>query len=78
MKHGDALIFIDYDLGLVMIPHDDPLLIEARISGYLVKKILVDIGSSVEVSFLRAFRKMGLSTESLRPVTTPLIGFFGE
>ena len=67
VKQGSALMFTDDDLGSVITPHDDPLLIEARISGYLVKKILIDTRSSTEILFLKAFRKMGLNIDSLRP-----------
>ncbi|KAH1131125.1 hypothetical protein J1N35_002503 [Gossypium stocksii] len=40
---------------------DDPLVIFATISSFQVKKILMDIGSSIDILMAKAIHKMGFS-----------------
>ncbi|PSS21414.1 Mediator of RNA polymerase II transcription subunit 13-like [Actinidia chinensis var. chinensis] len=46
---GECVTFSRADLERVQHPHLDPLVVQLRIGGYDVKRILVDTGSSVEV-----------------------------
>lgn len=46
-------------LGHITCPHEDALVITAEIDGYDVKRVLIDSGSSTDVLFLEALRKMG-------------------
>ncbi|XP_019178451.1 PREDICTED: uncharacterized protein LOC109173644 [Ipomoea nil] len=48
------------------------------INGVVVRRILVDTGSSVNVLYLETFIKMGMTREQLSPVKTPLAGFTGD
>ncbi|XP_019150219.1 PREDICTED: uncharacterized protein LOC109147035 [Ipomoea nil] len=48
------------------------------INGVVVRRILVDTGSSVNVLYLETFIKMGMTWEQLSPVKTPLTGFTGD
>ncbi|GFZ04896.1 hypothetical protein Acr_17g0004680 [Actinidia rufa] len=45
----ECVTFSRADLERVQHPHSDPLVVQLRIGGYDVKRILVDTGSSVEV-----------------------------
>ncbi|XP_073125955.1 uncharacterized protein [Henckelia pumila] len=74
----DGLSFSDKDLKNPRGTHNDALIISATISNFWVKKILVDLGSSVDIIFHDAFVKLGISNAQLTPVNTPLIGFSGE
>ncbi|XP_019195711.1 PREDICTED: uncharacterized protein LOC109189555 [Ipomoea nil] len=47
-------------------------------NGVVVRRILVNTGSSVNVLYLETFTKMGLTREQLNPVKTPLAGFRGD
>ncbi|XP_052111673.1 uncharacterized protein LOC127743059 [Arachis duranensis] len=57
---------------------DDPIVITAQVGEPLVKKILMDPGSSTDVLFYSTFQKMKLSDKSLQPSSGELVGFSGE
>ncbi|XP_019194876.1 PREDICTED: uncharacterized protein LOC109188702 [Ipomoea nil] len=74
----EPIVFTDRDLPAGETPHRDALVIAMDISGVVVRRILVDTGSSVNVLYLETFTKMGLIREQLNPVKTPLAGFTGD
>ncbi|XP_019162234.1 PREDICTED: uncharacterized protein LOC109158509 [Ipomoea nil] len=74
----EPIVFTDKDLPAGETPHRDALVIAMDINGVVVRRILVDTGSSVNVLYLETFTKMGLTREQLRPVNTPLAGFTGD
>ncbi|KAL0458739.1 UNVERIFIED_CONTAM: hypothetical protein Slati_0501100 [Sesamum latifolium] len=47
-------------------------------SNFWVKKVLVDTESTADILFFTAFSQMGIGTEMLRKVNTPLVGFNGS
>ncbi|XP_057723967.1 uncharacterized protein LOC130939916 [Arachis stenosperma] len=57
---------------------DDPVVISIQAGDLLVKKALLDPGSSVDVLFYSTFKKMKLSEQTLLPSSGELIGFSGE
>ncbi|XP_016206952.1 uncharacterized protein LOC107647388 [Arachis ipaensis] len=57
---------------------DDPVVITAQVGEPLVKKILMDPGSSADVLFYSTFQKMKLSDKNLQPSSGELVGFSGE
>ncbi|XP_022846201.1 uncharacterized protein LOC111368940 [Olea europaea var. sylvestris] len=65
------------DLEGMAFSHDDALVISAIIANFEVKRILVDNGSGANVLSHEAFVQMGISSEQLKPVKTPLQGFGG-
>ncbi|RWW32441.1 hypothetical protein GW17_00002887 [Ensete ventricosum] len=58
--------------------HDDALVIMAHIVNARVKCIMIDIGSSVDILYLDAFQKLGMTNRDLIPMTSNLIGFIGD
>ncbi|XP_019159714.1 PREDICTED: uncharacterized protein LOC109156332 [Ipomoea nil] len=74
----EPIVFTDRDLPAGEIPHRDALVIAMDVNGIVVRRILVDTGSSVNVLYLETFTKMGLTREQLNPVKTPLAGFTGD
>ncbi|GJS24958.1 reverse transcriptase domain-containing protein [Tanacetum coccineum] len=65
------------------IPSDDiseePLIVEAEVEGYLVRRVYVDEGSSVEVMFEHCFKNLNPKIKArLRETQTDLVGFAGE
>ncbi|GJZ41985.1 reverse transcriptase domain-containing protein [Tanacetum coccineum] len=58
---------------------DSPIILEALIEGFLVRRIYVDGGSSSEVMYEHYFRNLRAETKAkLKESRTPLVGFFGE
>jgi hypothetical protein len=54
------------------------MVIEVNIAGWVIGKMLVDNGSSVDILFLKTFEKMNLSQHMLHPPEYPLQGFGGK
>ncbi|XP_038704809.1 uncharacterized protein LOC120000766 [Tripterygium wilfordii] len=59
-------------------PHDDALVVEAVITNFTVKKVLVDNGRAADILFYHAFREMKISEDKLKSFLVPLYGFAGE
>ncbi|XP_056843144.1 uncharacterized protein LOC130495693 [Raphanus sativus] len=62
----------------VLAPNHDALVISLTIANCLVKRILVDNGSSSKIIFHSAFADLGLEPTALTRKATPLVGFSGE
>ncbi|KAK3026287.1 hypothetical protein RJ639_041236 [Escallonia herrerae] len=72
-----TISFNDTDLEEVITPHDDALVISLQIDAYVIKRILVDTGSSADILFEEAFFQMQISRDRIRSVSSPLYGFTG-
>ncbi|XP_052176651.1 uncharacterized protein LOC127790956 [Diospyros lotus] len=59
-------------------PHNDALVIRARIGNMEVRRIMVDTSSSVNVMYRACFDQMGLGPEQLSSSLEPLYGFTGD
>ncbi|XP_072087192.1 uncharacterized protein [Arachis hypogaea] len=57
---------------------DDPVVISLQLGDLIVRKVLLDPGSSADVLFFTTFEKMKLSTNILQPSVGDLVGFSGE
>ncbi|XP_064963280.1 uncharacterized protein LOC135611572 [Musa acuminata AAA Group] len=55
--------------------HDDALVISIQVANTRVKRVMVDIGSSVDILYLDAFKKLSLTKEDLIPMASALTGF---
>ena len=58
--------FFPLDTDIVEDNSNDPIAVLAIINTFLVKKILIDDGSVVEVLMLKAFQEMGLNESQFR------------
>ena len=54
------ITFKDEDLEGTIQLHDDVLVVTTRISGFLVKRVMVDQGSEVDVMYPNLFEGLGL------------------
>ncbi|KAK2998129.1 hypothetical protein RJ639_025190 [Escallonia herrerae] len=70
-----AITFFDEDSNDIKTPQDDPLVITIKDGNFDVNRVLIDNGSSTEILFYDAFKKMNIPTECLRKMDTPLYGF---
>ena len=79
MKFGrEPIAFDDDNLEGTIQPHDDALVVTARISGFLVKKVMIDQGSEADVMYPDLFKGLELKNEDLSKYSTPLVGFDGK
>ncbi|XP_031097005.1 uncharacterized protein LOC116001256 [Ipomoea triloba] len=74
----EPITFTDRDLPLGGNQSTEALVVTIDICGAEVRRVMVDTGSSVNVLYLEAFRKLKLESSALRPVRTPLSGFTGD
>ena len=75
MSKPGSITFSKADLERVQHPHADPLVIQLRMNGYDVKRILVDTKSLVEVTYYDLFKQLKLSQLDLKQTRAPLVGF---
>ena len=73
-----TITFSDSNLEGCQHPHDDPLVVRAIVANTTVHRVLVDNGSSADITFASVFDKMAIGREKLEPVNTHLRGFSGE
>ena len=79
MKFGwEPIAFDDDNLEGPIQLHDDALVVTARISGFLVKKVMIDQGSGPDVMYPDLFKGLELKNEDLSKYSTPLVGFDGK
>ncbi|KAF3604401.1 hypothetical protein F2Q69_00038586 [Brassica cretica] len=73
----DKIGFTGEEREKVFVPHHDALVISLTIANCLVKRILVDSGSSCNIIFQAAYQGLGLEENALIRKMTALIGFSG-
>ncbi|XP_075492529.1 uncharacterized protein LOC142530589 [Primulina tabacum] len=73
-----VISFCPEDLRGVSLPHNDALVIQARVANYDVLRIFVDNGISVNVIFKEALVQMDLHEYQLEALETALFGFAGH
>ena len=79
MKVGRlAISFNEEDLEGTIQPHDDALVVTARISGFLVKRVMIGQGSGANVMYPDLFEGLGLKSQDLTKYDTPLVSFDGK
>ncbi|KAF2596163.1 hypothetical protein F2Q68_00010725 [Brassica cretica] len=75
---NDEIRFTAKEQEKILAPHHDALVISHTVANCLVKRILVDNGSSSNIIFHMAYQDLGLEESALTRKVTPLIGFSGE
>ncbi|XP_056691775.1 uncharacterized protein [Spinacia oleracea] len=73
-----TITFDDSDSTDAQQEHHDGIVISLPIGNALIKRILIDNGSSANVLFLEALQEMGLQEKSIIRRSTVLVGFSGE
>ena len=72
------ITFDQGDLRLRDFPHNDPMVINCNLGGYVVHDVLVHNGSAADILMAKAFRQMEHEHLKLEPPTNPLCGFGGS
>lgn len=70
-----SITFDNPDLVGVTLPHIDPLVIELRVNRFIIERVLIDPGSTLEVMYYKTFTKLGLFESDLSPAPYPLFSF---
>ena len=72
------ITFSQEDLQLKDYPHNDAMVISCVIKEFLVHNVLVDIGSAIDIIFVKAFKQMQEPDDKIHDATHPLCGFGGR
>ncbi|KAM1996554.1 hypothetical protein ACFX15_029493 [Malus domestica] len=74
----DSIYFYPEEEKSIIYPHNNPLIVEAHIANFEVRRILVDTGASVNIMFVEAFRALNVAEHLLDRSISPLISFSGD
>ena len=74
----ELIAFGDEELEGTIQPHDDVLVVITRISGFLVKRVMVDQGSRADVMYPDLFKGLRLKSQDFIKYNTPLVSFDGR
>jgi hypothetical protein len=72
------LTFDARDVDLRSAPHADAMVINCRVAGWDLHKVLVNNGRQADIIFLHVFDHMGISHSLLKPTDNPLYSFGGK
>ncbi|XP_059627660.1 uncharacterized protein LOC132270498 [Cornus florida] len=69
--------FGDADLSRVQLPHEDPLVISLLVANCMIKRVLIDPGSSANIITKAVFEQLEIPSSSICSTSSPLMGFDG-
>jgi len=72
------ITFTDEDFKGIDPTQDDPMVISVDIDNFMIKKTLVDQGSSVDILYWKTFKAMRIPEEEMMPYNDHVVGFSGE
>ncbi|XP_020211561.1 uncharacterized protein LOC109796286 [Cajanus cajan] len=73
-----TITFTEADFKGIDPYQDDPMIISVEIHNCIVRKTLVDQGSSADILYWNTFKQLGIPEAELIPYDEPLVGFSGE
>ncbi|XP_059654633.1 uncharacterized protein LOC132301392 [Cornus florida] len=65
------------DLSRVQLPYEDLLIISLLVANCIIKRVLIDPGSSANIITKAVFKQLEIPSSSIRPTSSPLMGFDG-
>ncbi|XP_059639571.1 uncharacterized protein LOC132281940 [Cornus florida] len=77
-NESTSIKFDKMDLLRVQIPHEDPLIVSLTVAECLVRRVLIDPGSSANVMPMVTFDRLEIEPKKLKPTGNPLLGFDGK
>ncbi|XP_059669511.1 uncharacterized protein LOC132314700 [Cornus florida] len=69
--------FGDGDLSKIQLPHEDLLVISLLVTNCMIKRVLIDPGSSANIITKAIFEQLEIPSSSIRLTSSPLMGFDG-
>ncbi|XP_020205193.1 uncharacterized protein LOC109790452 [Cajanus cajan] len=73
-----TITFTENDFRGIDPDQDDPMVISVEIHNCVMRKTLVDQGSSADILYWNTFKQLGIPESELVPYDEPLVGFSGE
>jgi len=73
-----SITFTNEDFKAVDPKQDDPMVIKVEIKCFVIKKVLVDHGSSMDILYWETFKKLQISEDKMHPYVDEIVGFSGE
>ena len=74
-EHYKLICFTEEDFKDIDREHDDPMVIFTLIHNFLVKKILIDQESLIDILYLNVVDTLGIPRSVYRPYSRTLVGF---
>ncbi|KAJ8422673.1 hypothetical protein Cgig2_003217 [Carnegiea gigantea] len=74
---GPIMTFGPEDMHPLQTPHNDALVIQLKIVTAMARRILVDIGSSVDIITLECLKKLQYNEKDLEAIETSIVGVRG-
>ncbi|RDY08697.1 hypothetical protein CR513_07044, partial [Mucuna pruriens] len=72
------ITFTDQNFIKSNIEQNNPMLIIIEVDNFIVKKVLINQGSSADILYMSTFRHMQILEVEMRPYHEQLVGFLGE
>ncbi|CAL2271067.1 unnamed protein product [Prunus armeniaca] len=72
-----VISFTQKDMEGIEFPHNDALVVTLRVANSMVKRVMIDRGSSADVLFWSTFKIMKLDENEIQPNPTPIYAFEG-
>lgn len=77
-QHSRSITFTDDDFVGSDPNQDDPMVISVKVANFVVKKTLVNQGSSADILYYSTFKKLGIPENAIQEFGPTLVGFAGE
>ena len=78
LRELEDIVFKEANTRWVHHPHVDALVITARVANNNIHHLMVDDGSTMDILYLSAYKRMGLTEDDLDPNSSPLYNFTGD
>ena len=78
MLTAPTMVFGGKDAPRFAFPHNDPLDVEMKIASAIVRRILIDTGSSVDIITWDFLKKLAHPGHNIVPLVNPILGFRGQ
>lgn len=78
MDWHPVISFTNEDYARINQNLDNPMVISVIVANFVIKEVLVDQGSSIDLLYLSTLKKQGIPKEDLKPFNENLVSFSGE
>jgi len=59
-------------------PHNDPLVVEIKIASAIVRRVLINAGSSIDIITRDCLKKLTYARRDIIPLVHTMLGFGGQ